>query len=510
MHYRLFFPITVLASSLSSHGSEFYLAFPRNLNGAMNLTLTVHTLKSASVQYNIESLNQGFSYFGTTTAGDPDIVAIPLTYEVFLSSYSYRNLGMHITSPETEPVSVVAWSKNNLGYFSYLGLPCHAQPTNSYVYYAVSSHGFINFPGYILLVGCMNNTNVTIAPSQYANITMPINPQSPSSGYNTYRAGENNTFIVHAGQTIKIDQAFVDLSGTKIISDAPLTVISGHSLAQVPLGISDADPMATQVPPTITWGKEFLLSPHHNRNTGQFYKIIADKNGTNVQRRCGTDPTVNATLSSGQVYQFNTSNTSYCSLVSNKPIYVGHVGTSRNFNGGTYGDPTLNTVPPINQYLHSIEYTRYFAIFSGVNLLMPRDQYFSNHLILDNTLYPITWGSTIYFPNGTIAGYGWYASTSGTHTFTHPSTSGRIFLSVYGWTSYHGYAFSGGMGLDPINSPPLVSFTQELFIVTEGSNYAIIYLKRSGSVEEEVSVRVSVTPQQVDTAKGKKCNVIPF
>ena len=485
------------------------MAFPKNVNGATNLTLTVHTLKNTSVQYSIESLNQGFSYSGTTTAGNPDVVAIPLTYEVSFSSYSYRRLGLHISSLETEHVSVVAWSENTYGYFSFLGLPCHTQPTNSYVYYAVSSHGYSNFPGYILLVGCMNNTNVTIVPTQYANITMPANPQSLISAYKTYRAGESNTFVIHEGQTIRMYQAFADISGSKIISDAPLTVISGHSVAQIPLGIGDADPMATQVTPTITWGKEFLLSPHHNRDSGQFYKIIAHSPGTNIQRKCGTGPTVNATLSSGQVYQFNTSYTSYCSLISNKPIYVGHVGPSAFFNGGTYGDPTLNTVPPINQYLHSIEYTTFFTALSGVNLLIPRDQYFSNNLIIDNTLYSISWDSTIYFPNGTIAGYGWYASTSGTHTFTHPNTSGGLFLSVYGWQTYKGYAFSGGMGLDPINPPlplPQVSFTQELFIVTEGNNDTIIYLNRSANDEEEVSVRVSVTPQKLDTAEGISCS----
>ena len=480
------------------------MAFPRSFNGAKNLRLTVHTLKSTSVQYSIESLNQGFSYSGTIAAGDPDVVAIPLTYEVLLSNYLYRNLGLHITSLETEPVSVVVRSDN---YASFLGLPCHTQPTNSYVYYAVSSHGPYSYlPGYVLLVGCMNNTNVTVVPSQYANITMPINPQLPISGYETYRAGENKTFVIHAGQTIKMNQAFVDLSGTKIISDAPLTVISGHTAAQVPLGITDTDPMVTQVPPTITWGTEFLLSPHHNRNTGQFYKIIAHRNGTNIQRKCGTDPTVNATLSSGQVYQFNTSNTSYCSLVSNKPIYVGHVGTSRYFNGGTYGDPTLNTVPPISQYLHSIEYTTLFTTSNGVSILVPNDQYFSDYLILDNTRRPILWSSIIYFPNGTIAGYALSVSISGTHIFTHPHNSGRLFLSVYGWSPYRGYAFSGGMGLDPIDphvTHPLVSFIQELFIASEENDEVIIYLKRSVNVEEEVSVRVSVTPQQVDTAQGK-------
>ena len=497
--------LSAAASNLSSYGSKFYLAFPRNVNGATNLTLTVHTLKSTSVQYSIESLNQDFIYSGTTTAGDPDVVAIPLTYEVLFSSYPYRKLGLHITSLETEPVSIVVWSENIYGYFSFLGLPCHTQPTNKYVYYAVSSYGYSNYYGYVILVGCMNNTNVTVIPAQYANITMPVNPQSLISLYKTYHAGESNTFVIHAGQTLKMYQAFADISGTKIISDAPLTVISGHTAAQIPLGIRDADPMATQVPPTITWGKEFFLSPHHNRDSGQFYKIIAHINGTNIQRKCGTDLTVNATLSSGQVYQFNTSNTSYCSLVANRPIYVGQVGPSTFFNGGTYGDPTINTVPPINQYLHSIEYTTFFAAFTGVSLLIPRDQYFSNYLIFDNILYPIPWSSVIYFPNGTVAGYAYSISTYGTHTFTHPITSGGLFLSVYGWQKYKGFAFSGGMGLNPINpqvTHPQISFTKELFIVIEGEGDAVIYLKRSVNVEEEVSVRVSVTPQQVDTAEG--------
>ena len=480
------------------------MAFPRNVNGATNLTLTVHTLKSTSVQYSIESLNQGFSYSGTTTAGDPDLVAIPLTYEVLFSSYSYRQLGLYISSLETEPVSIVAWSENDSGYISFLGLPCHTQPTNQYVYYAVSSYGLNDFFGYVLLVGCMNNTNVTVIPSQYADITMPINPQSSTSADETYHVRESNTFVIHAGQTIKMYQAFADISGTKIISDAPLTVISGHTAAQVPLGTIDADPIATQVPPTITWGKEFLLSPHRNRDTGQFYKIIAHRNGTNIQRKCGTDPTVNATLSSGQFYQFSTSNTFYCSLVSNKPIYMGHVGTSK----GTYGDPTLNTVPPINQYLHSIEYTTFFTAFNRVSLLVPSDEYFSsNNLIFDNTLRSIQWSSIIYFPNGTVAGYAFSVSTSGTHTFTHPRNSGRLFLSVYGSRKDRGFAFSGGMGLNPINPPlplPQVSFTQELFIVTEGNGEVVVYLTRSVNVEEEVSVRVSVTPQQVDTAEGMK------
>ena len=498
------------ASDLSSYGSEFYLAFPRNVNGARNLTFTVHTLKTTEVRYSIESLDQGFSYSGTTTARNPDTIAVPLSYEVLTSGYSYQRLGLHITSLETEPISVVAWSESIYSFVSYLGLPCHTQPTNEYVYYAVSSFGLNNFPGYFILVGCMNNTNVTIVPT-HANITMKGDPQLSISVIRTYRAGESNTFVIHAGQTIHAYQDYADISGTKIVSDAPLTVITGHTAAKVPASALGAEPIATQVPPTITWGKEFLLSPHHNRFNGQFYKIIAHRNGTNIQRRCGTSPAVNATLSSGQVYQFNTSYTTYCSLISNKAIYVGHIGTNTLFNGGSYGDPTLNTVPPINQYIHSIEYTTFFPLYNGLSIFVPNDQYNNNSLKINNKIYNITWSSDIHYPNGSIAGYVLSIGISGTNVITHPHPLGGLFLSVYGWNTYHGYAFSGGMGLNPINPAlplPQVSFTQELYLVTEGDAHVIVCLNRSTNVEEEVSVRVSAVHLQVDTAKGMHMQVV--
>ena len=493
------------ASNLSSYGSEFYLAFPRNVNGARNLTFTVHTLKTTEVRYSIESLDQGFNYSGTTTARNPDTIAIPLSYEVLTSGYWYQRLGLHITSLETEPISVVAWSESNYSFVSYLGLPCHTQPTNEYVYYAVSSFGLNNYNGYFILVGCMNNTNVTVVPTQHADITMKADPQSPISAIRTYYAGESNTFVIHAGQTIYVYQAYADISGTKIVSDAPLTVITGHTAANSTLG---AEPIATQVPPTITWGKEFLLS--HNQFNSQFYKIIAHRNGTNIQRRCGTNPAVNATLSSGQVYQFNTSYTNYCSLTSNKAIYVGYIGTNSSINDAY---PALNTVPPISQYIHSIEYTTFYSIASAVSIHVPRDQYFRNYLPLNNTQYNITWSSVIHFPNGTIAGYAYTTNTSGTNVITHPHPLGGLFLTVhaYGGGALQGYAFSGGMGLNPINPAlplPQVSFTQELYMVTEGDVHVIVCLNRSTNVEEEVLVRVSAVHLQVDTAKGMHMQVV--
>lgn len=484
------------------------MAFPRNVNGALNLTFTVHTLKTTSVEFSINSLDESFSYTGTTTAGNPDIVAIPISYEVLYSSFAFRRLGLHISSLETEPVSVVAWNDRVIGFMSYLGLPCHTQPTNEYIYYGVSTLGLNDFFGYVLLVGCRNNTNVTVVPSRYANVTMPINPQLSISAHKTYRLGENNTFVLHAGQTLLMHQAYADLTGTKIISDAPLSVISGHLLSRVPVQYNDAEPIMTQVPPTITWGRYFLLSPHHNRPNGQFYKIIAHRNNTIVQRKCGSSPSLNTTLALGQVYNFSTTYTTYCSVIASKPIFIAQVGVSTFFNDGYFGDPTLNTVPPIDQFIHSIEFTPYLVtLITAINILIPNDQYFDNNLIVNGIkYYNVTWTKVIHYPNGSIAGYALAFSATVTSTITHSDPLGKLFLSVFGWTVYGGYCFSGGMGLNPINPVlplPEVSFTSQLYSVTEGdSTNALVYLNRSVNIEKQVSVRMRVAPLQVDTARG--------
>ena len=495
-------------TNLSFMGSEFYLGFPRNVIGSNNRTLTIYTLKTTSVQFSITSL-AGFNYTNTTTAGNPATVNIPASHEVRGYSYPFRNLGLHITSLETEPIYVVAWSYYAYNAFmSYLGLPCHEQPTKNYTYYGVSTLGYLNYKTQILLVACKNNTNITVTPTQ--NIYLPINPQSSISAVKTIFAGTSHKFVLHAGQTLLLYQAYVDLSGTKIVADNPLSVISGHSLGRVPYGYSDADPLVTQVTPTITWGKTFLLSPHIGRINGQFYKIIAQNNDTIIQRKCGNQNSVNTSLSEGEVYQFDTTSGTYCSIISNEPIYIAQIGASTLYNSGYNGDPTLNTVPPIDQYVHSTQFKTFPIALSYYSILVPNDQYFNQGLIYDGTTYNYTW-VTIYYPNGSIAGYGYSASASGIHTVEHVHSKGKLFISIYGWRTYGGYAYSGGMGLNPINPDPSlaeISFTSELYSVMEGNNEVLIYLNRSVNYKKSVSVRMRVYPIPVDTAIGRIFNYI--
>ena len=109
-----------------------------------------------------------------------------------------------------------------------------------------------------------------------------------------------------------------DTTGTKAISNKPLSVISGQ------FGFHSA--ITTQVPPTITWGKTFILPIFGNYTyniNDQHFKVIASENTTRVDIQCNTDRLINAQLiNESEFYQFNTSHSKYCSVVTSKPCYI--------------------------------------------------------------------------------------------------------------------------------------------------------------------------------------------
>ena len=408
-------------------------------------------MKTTSVTFKVTSLDDNFSYMGTTSYHNPDKVTIPTSYEVVDHTYSWRRKGLKVYSLEKQPISVIAWSYSTQSYFmSYLALPCHKQPTTQYTYYVVSTFGWSDQTSQFMIIGCLNNSNVTIIPNN--DITVPSDPQDSSSINIIVLAGHSFDFVLHSLQTFFVFKPYVDLTGTKIISDSPLTIISGHEAAQVPAGTSNADPIVTQLTPTITWGKTFLLPPHMGRNNGQSYKVIATNNKTNAVKTCCTNYSVeHIKFDENNTNWFYTTNNVYCSIISDQPIYVAQIGVSTQYAGGNFGDPSLNTVPPIEQYEHSIQFSSLLSRgTSYYSVVVPNDVYFNQSLLINNNLINPSWVE-IYASDGSIYGYGNSTSFSGTNTITHPNPNGTLFVSIYGWTTYAGYSYVGGMKLNPIN-----------------------------------------------------------
>ena len=248
-------------------------------------------MKTTPVTFKVTSLDDNFSYMGTTSYHNPQNVTIPASYEVLDNSYFWRRKGLKVYSLDNEPISVLAWSyRNEDDFMSYLALPCHEQLTTQYTYYVVSTFGWSDQTSQFMIIGCLDNSNVTIIPNN--DITVPSDPQDSASFNTILLAGHSFNLVLHSLQTFYVFKPNVDLTGTKIISDSPLTIISGHEAARVPAGIFDADTIVTQLTPTIIWGKTFLLPPHMGRSNQQSYKVIATNDKINAVKTCGASQNV--------------------------------------------------------------------------------------------------------------------------------------------------------------------------------------------------------------------------
>ena len=447
-----FFYIIEPQIDLNTYSSEFFVGFYEHVHGSKERTLYVHTMETTPITFKITSLDDNYSYVGTTCYCNPHKVTIPASYEVLDHTYSWRRKGLKVYSVDTEPISVIVWSfRNEDDFMSYLALPCHKQPTTQYTYYVVSTLGWSDQTSQFMIIGCLDKSNVTIIPNN--DITVPSDPQDSASVNIIIKAGNSFNFVLHSLQTFFVFKPCVDLTGTKIISDSPLTIISGHEAARVPAGTFDAETIVTQLTPTITWGKTFLLPTHMGRSNGQSYKVIATNNNTNAVKTCSTNYNVeHIKFDENNTNWFYTTNNVYCSIISDQPIYVAQIGVSTQYEGGNFGDPSLSTVPPIEQYEHSIQFS--VLLSSGTSyysVVVPNDAYFNHSLLINNVITNPPW-VLIYASNGSIYGYGYSTSFSGTNTVAHPNPNGKLFVSIYGWTTYAGHSYVGGMKLNPINN----------------------------------------------------------
>ena len=115
----------------------------------------------------------------------------------------------------------------------FLALPCDRLPVEEYEYYAVMYHDPANDES-ILLVGCEDDTTITVSGTPLA-LNFAISKQG--------------TYLIRSSN---------DLSGTRIVSDKPISVFTGRECTNVPVDVCCCDHLTEQVPPTVTWGNFFL------------------------------------------------------------------------------------------------------------------------------------------------------------------------------------------------------------------------------------------------------------
>ena len=159
----------------------------------------------------------------------------------------------------------------------------------------------------------------------------------------------------------------------KVVSNYPLTVIGRYDCTTVPVSYLDCDPIATQLPPTINWGTQFL--------------VMSSENGTNVIM-FRMFRTINSNLAfAGNVISYYVSLLHYCLIQCSQPSFIHSV--------------TFTTLPEMP--------TKFFGI------VVPADSYFKGTVLINDVL--TTFDLTIiYNINETISRYGYTTTANGNYT----------------------------------------------------------------------------------------------
>ena len=428
-------------SGSGSNTNIFYLAALKNL-GSQTMWLRIITPSSSPVSYTVEQYT-GVIATGTVTSTSPAKVNLPSSYFVSDSSYSNRKRGIYVHSDSAKPISVVLVNHASGTIGDYLGYPYQEYSINQYQYYAVSTGTLAGDASSVAaLVGNVDNTTVTIIPTRSITVPQDIqNSASPNVGVN---AGSSFNIFLHRMQTFLIE-ASDDISGTSIVSDKPLTVVSGHECGNVPDSVTYCEHISEQIPPTVTWGKQFLLTPYAGRPR-QYYKIIAAESETTIKYKCNGVGVSTISLSNAGDVSLQSSNSGiYCSIVSNKPIMVTMLGPGQNIGSGN-GDPVISMISPIEQYSESATFIT-FNTFSGIisshyiNIASTT----KDTVLMDGQPVSLTW-TNIYDSDNNVIGYGVQVPITSLTSHTVTTQSGTKFGTlVYGFGSYRGYSYSAGV-----------------------------------------------------------------
>ena len=340
----------------------------------------------------------------------------------------------------------------------------------------------------LMIVGCQDGTEVIITPSKQLNTISTSVPANLGGTQSPRPDGPLHIVDLDPLTSITLSSRD-DLSGTKIASDKPIAVFTGHECGNVPtVNVGTCDHMVQQVPPQVTWGRLFFTVPIVGRFSGDHYRVATTTANTQLTVTCRTltssTPTTahftiefnDATGSGFKVFNTNSGTTSgnpssrkedlqWCCIESNNPVLVMQYGQGG--TADTLGGPLMTIIPPVVQYLNN--YTvptgkgiRESQLDVGFTIAVLRDDtYFRSPTkdgsrILVNTEAitpdPDEGWIEIFCANGQICGYSARVehAPNGVIAIRHVDPRAAVSVWVYGMEEAASFGFAAGFKLDAV------------------------------------------------------------
>jgi len=323
-----------------------------------------------------------------------------------------------------------------------------------------------------LIVGTENDTEVTVIPS--AEFFSIYHPRAPLESFFRGLPDASNTVTIGHYEVLylQVRSQPADLTGTRIIANKPISVITGHECGNVP-GLSDPGPcdyLIEQIPPIDMWGTEVVVVPLITRQA-DLIKVVVSQDSTTVnitRTNCNTGVLINDgisfTLNAEQYREFTIGD--YSLIQSNHPIAVFQFSTSWQTDGIRLSDPFMFYVPPCEQYRnrYGVATAPFDPSLEGVaggepqtayvnytNIAIPEEYFDVNQLTINNAVPSAADFIAIRNADNSIWGYGAELPLdAGAQVISHDDDEAGFGLTVYGFSNQMSWGLTGGQCLAPV------------------------------------------------------------
>ena len=458
--------------SPSTAANEYYVGFFKNYRRPGNMTLFITTAKNVTVPFTVSS-SIGQIYFGNATNIEAKSVTLPSSFA--LEDNTVRDKGVWIHAADAITVHGMNDASNSADGF--VALPCYDFQKQNYIFYAVSTHynqtadnsSEVQLMSQVLLVGCENDTELTITPTQTIEIPSDLvrgrnSPISvPSGGSHTIILNRLQTFMFHST---------LDLTGSKVVSSKPIAFFSGHECADVPVGVAACDHLVEQLPPTLAWGRKFFLASSKGKSAGEQYKLITSFPTTMVVCYCYSSggivsETISTTLNgTGSSYKFHIAQNMFCNVQASSPVLLVQFAIGASREPSEYGDPFMMMIPPVEQYRNNYTFVAQSGFQNAITVTVTSGFFNPGNIVLNDTSLGSAEWNPIYCSTETdsVCGYGTRVSIStGRNFIYHRDPNAKLGTFVYGFSHQVSYGYPAGVQLVPTRGTIVVALTFNSF-----------------------------------------------
>ncbi len=416
-------------AQVTTEGREFWLGFMENESNGAVVELELYISAKEASEVTVEAPLGNFSLTVNVTPGVSQVVQVP-TGTFMPTEEGVFDIGLLVTSDN--PVSLYALNKRSFSADAAVILPIQALGKEYYVTAHVEppeDRIEASRESLMLIVAVQDGTEIEITPS--------------ADTFEGLVAGVPTTVTLNAGQVYHI-KSEGDLSGTYVrtVSSTSddcknIAVFGGNVFTNVGGCGAARDHLLEQMFPVSTWGKNFLYLPYETRIGGDYIKIIASVDGTEVNIT-GEDV---VPLDAGDVHIIKALD-GIRSITSNEPISFAQFSRSQSCDN-TASDPFFILVSPLEQRIREVTFNAFSVDqIDRYYLSLITEAGFTNGIFLDGVDI-----SSSFNTSGSSA----YASleiTQGNHTL---QAEDGVIAFVYGFGNAESFGYSAGVALENLN-----------------------------------------------------------